>query len=161
MARDGRTEHRFTSRLRWTGAEAGGTRDYRDYSREHLVEVEGKPPLRASAAGAFLGDESLHNPEDLLIAALSGCHCLSYLAECARVGVEVVDYRDEATGTMRFVDGAMRFVEVTLRPEVMLAPGSDAEKALKLHARANELCFIANSVRFPVRHEPSVRVAVR
>lgn len=161
MARDGKTEHLFQSALRWSGGERGPSRGYRDYSRELLIDIEGKPPLRASAAGVFIGDERLHNPEDLLVASLSACHCLSYLAECARAGVEVVDYRDAASGTMRFVDGAMRFVEVTLRPVVTITPASDVDRAEKLHARANALCFIANSVSFPVRHEPSVHVGAR
>lgn len=158
MVRDGKTEHRFKTSLRWTGGDEGKARGYRDYSRELRIEVEGKAPLKASAAGVFLGDERLHNPEDLLVASLSACHCLSYLAECARAGLEVVSYRDEASGTMRFVDGAMRFVEVTLRPEVALTAGSSVERAGELHARANALCFIANSVNFPVRHEAIARV---
>ena len=34
------------------------------------------------------------------------------------------------------------------------------EAAGKLHEDASEKCFIASSVNFPVRHEPSVTVAV-
>ncbi|MEZ5314097.1 MAG: hypothetical protein R2862_10845 [Thermoanaerobaculia bacterium] len=47
-----------------------------------------------------------------------------------------------------------------LRPRVALAPGtSDANlaRALALHERAHELCFIAASCNFPIRHEPEVR----
>jgi organic hydroperoxide reductase OsmC/OhrA len=32
---------------------------------------------------------------------------------------------------------------------------ADAGRAEALHGRANELCFIANSVNFVVRHEPT------
>jgi len=32
-------------------------------------------------------------------------------------------------------------------------------KAIELHRKAHELCFIANSVNFPVLHEPEVRSA--
>jgi organic hydroperoxide reductase OsmC/OhrA len=34
-----------------------------------------------------------------------------------------------------------------------------AEQAQKLHQAASEKCFIASSVNFPVRHEPSVTAA--
>jgi len=34
-----------------------------------------------------------------------------------------------------------------------------AGQAAKLHEEASEKCFIASSVNFPVRHEPSVTVA--
>jgi organic hydroperoxide reductase OsmC/OhrA len=151
------TEHCFEAHLIWTGAAGGPTRAYREYSREYEVRVEGKPPMRGSAAPAFLGDAALHNPEELLLAALSACHCLSYLAECARAGVSVVAYRDRATATMRFHDGAMRFVEATLRPEVRVEAGADLDRAVKLHQRAHAGCFIARSVRFPVENVPDVR----
>jgi organic hydroperoxide reductase OsmC/OhrA len=150
------TEHHFDCTLTWTGAAAGPVRGYRGYSREYEVRIDGKPPMRSSAAPAFLGDSALHNPEDLLLAALAGCHCLSYLAECARADIPVVAYRDRATGLMRFHEGAMRFVEVTLHPEVRIEPGADLERAVKLHERAHAGCFIANSVNFPVKNEPRV-----
>jgi len=54
-------------------------------------------------------------------------------------------------------DGAGRFVSVTLRPRVTLAPGSDAQAARDLHRRAHEMCFIARSVAFPVTEEPDIR----
>ena len=93
-------EHRYEATVRWTGAREGTTSDYRAYSREHEAVVEGKPPLRLSAGGAFLGDEALHNTEDLLVIPLSGCHLLTYLAKCARVGLRVLSYEDKASGTM-------------------------------------------------------------
>ncbi len=153
------TEHRFACTLSWTGGTAGPTTDYRAYSREYEVAIDGKPSLRGSAAPPFLGDAALHNPEDLLVAALSACHCLSYLAECARASISVVRYADRAEGVMRFERGAMRFTEVTLHPEVTIAAGADLDRAMRLHERAHELCFIANSVAFPVRHRPKIEIA--
>jgi organic hydroperoxide reductase OsmC/OhrA len=152
-------KHHFACRLVWTGAAHGATTSYEGYSREVRVDVAGKPPLPMSAAPPFRGDAALHNPEDLLVAALSSCHFLSYAALCARSGVQVVAYEDDATGIMDRVDGATRFTEVVLHPRVTIAPGSDPEKARSLHARAHEICFIANSVDFEVRHEPTIVVA--
>jgi organic hydroperoxide reductase OsmC/OhrA len=149
-------QHHFACHLVWTGAAKGGTKSYERYSREVRVETEGKPPLALSAAPAFRGDPSLYNPEDLLVAALSSCHFLSYAALCARSGIEVVAYEDDATGTMDRVDGVTRFTEVVLRPRVTLAPGADAEKARALHERAHAICFIASSVDFDVRNEPTI-----
>jgi len=152
-------EHRFECRLVWTGAAKGPTVDYDSYSRDYRIDFEGKPSLRLTSAPVYRGDPALHNPEDLLLAALSGCHCLSYLALCARGGVRVVGYEDEVFGRMERVDGVVRFTEVVLSPKVSIAPGSDAEKARALHERAHAVCFIANSVNFPVRHTPQVSAA--
>ena len=152
-------EHHFLCRTVWSGAAKGPTATYEGYSREYRVDFDGKPSLKGSAAPVFRGDPALHDPEDLLVAALSACHLLSYLAVCARGGVQVVGYEDEAEGKMARVDGVIRFTEVTLHPKVTIAPGSDADKAKALHERAHAVCFIANSVNFPVRHAPTIALA--
>lgn len=151
-------EHHFECRLTWTGAARGATTSWEAYSRELLVEIEGKPPLTGSSAPAFRGDGKVHNPEDLLVAALAECHCLSYLAFAARAGIAVVGYEDRATGTMTKIDGKMRFRDVTLRPRVTIAAGANVDEARALHEKAHDGCFIANSVNFPVRNEPEILV---
>lgn len=158
MADPNSSTHHFACHLVWTGAEHGGTTHYDTYSREYRVDIEGKPSIRGSSAPPFRGDAALHNPEDMLMAALSACHMLSYVALCARSGVNVIAYEDEATGTMARVDGVTRFTEAVLRPRVTIAPGSDVEKARALHHRAHAICFIANSVNFEVRNEPTIVV---
>lgn len=150
------TEHHFEALLKWSGANMGPTTDYESYSRDYHVEMEGKPVLMGSAATPFRGNGSLHNPEDLLLASVAACHMLSYFAVCARSGVVVVSYEDRATATMRFSEGKMRIVEATLRPKVHVLPGTDMEKAVQLHGRANAECFIASSVNFPIYHKPEV-----
>jgi len=153
--------HAYTAKLSWTGGSKGPVRDYSGYSREYTVEIAGKPAMKGSADPLFKGDPARHNPEDLLVAALSSCHMLSYLAECARAGIEVVAYDDEASGTMALSGGGGHFTEVILRPRVAVAPGADLAKARALHKDAHANCFIANSVNFPVRNEPEVREAAR
>src|SRR5947199_1341376 len=93
------------------------------------------------------------NPEALFVAALSSCHRLSYLALCARNGVKVVGYEDDAVGTMSIrPDGSGKFEEVTLRPVVTISADSDRNRAMELHDTAHEQCFIASSVAIPVKH---------
>lgn len=151
-------EHHFACRIRWAGGADGGTRDYASYTRDYEVMIEGKAPLAASSDRAFRGDGSKPNPEDMLVAALAGCHMLTYLAECARAGIEVVAYEDQASGRMTVEEGRMRFTEVTLAPRVRIASG-DLEKAQDLHVTAHDHCFIANSVNFPVLAMPIVEAA--
>jgi len=74
---------------------------------------------------------------------------------CAEARIVVTAYVDDAVGTMVEVkETGGHFTEVVLRPWVTLQPGSDAASAAELHARAHHLCFVANSVNFPVRCEP-------
>jgi organic hydroperoxide reductase OsmC/OhrA len=155
-------EHQYRGVVRWSGADAGPTVDYARFSREHALEFEGKPVLAGSADPAFRGDAGLHNPEDLLLGSLSACHMLSYLSLCGREGIAVVSYRDDASATMSEEQGSGRFTSALLRPQVVLAAETSDTKfarALELHDTAREQCFIANSVNFPVEHEPLVRRA--
>lgn len=147
--------HQFKARIIWTGAAQGPAVTYDGYSREYLIEIDGKPPLRGSSAPVYMGDAGLHNPEDLLVASLSTCHMLWYLHLCTDVGIQVSGYTDDAEGILEMADGKMVFTSVTLRPKVTLAKGEE-EQALQLHKAASEACFIANSVNFPVIHQPEI-----
>ena len=152
--------HTYAVTTTWTGNRGTGTSSYRAYDRAHDIAVPGKPVLPASSDPAFHGDAVRHNPEDLLVASLSSCHMLWYLHLCAADGLVVLDYRDTAEGVMvERADGGGAFREVVLRPEVTFAPGADPDRARALHADAHAKCFIANSVNFPVRHEPVSHVA--
>ena len=147
--------HRFNAHLNWTGAADGPAVSYESYSRNYRIEIDGKPPLLGSSAPIYRGDSNLHNPEDLLVAALSACHMLWYLHLCTEAGIHVSAYSDDAEGTMDRRGAEIAFTEVILRPEVTIIQGNK-EKALALHEDANRKCFIANSVNFPVRHEPVI-----
>lgn len=152
--------HEYPLTLTWTGAGDEGTVNYRAYGRDHTLVAEGPPPLLGSADPLFRGDPARWNPEQLLVAALAQCHMLSYLSLCARRRVVVTAYTDEAVGTMvESGDGGGGFTEVVLRPRVTVAAPEMVEQAAELHERAHQLCFIASSVNFPVRHEPVVLVA--
>jgi organic hydroperoxide reductase OsmC/OhrA len=148
-------QHSYALTVEWTGNNGTGTSGYRQYERSHLISVAHKTPILASSDPAFRGDSARHNPEELLVASLASCHMLSYLHLCAEAGVIVVEYMDTATGTMvETPDGGGHFSEVTLHPLVTVLIDSMLDKALALHSKANQLCFIANSVNFPVHHQP-------
>jgi len=156
----GISEHRYEVAVQWTGNLGGGTSSYRGYSRDHDVLIPGLPVLKGSADATFHGDRERYNPEQLLLAALAQCHMLSYLHVAVRHGVVVTDYRDEASGLLRLNrDGSGQFERVTLRPRVTLADAGQAELAARLHHEANQVCFIARSVNFPVHHQPSTTAA--
>jgi organic hydroperoxide reductase OsmC/OhrA len=156
MAPSSRHRHDYSLRTVWTGASRGALTAGNDYSRDLEVRIAGKPVMLASTAPAYGGDDGKHNPEDLLLSALSTCHLLSYLALAARGGLPVVAYEDEASCVVDMKDGRVRITEATLRPTVTLAAGGDVEKATRLHAQAHQICFIANSVSFPVAIEPRI-----
>jgi organic hydroperoxide reductase OsmC/OhrA len=134
----GASTHR--ARVVWEGGED---------LRAHRVEL-GEERLHASSALELGGDESKANPESLLVAALSTCHMLWFLAFARKQRLRVASYEDEPEGTL---DGE-RFSGAVLRPRVgWEGEAPDAETIDDLHRRSHEACFIANSVTFPVSVE--------
>lgn len=153
-------DHHYRLTCVWTGDRGVGTTDYKSYGRDHRLTVEGKPDVLGSADTPFRGDADRWNPEEMLLGALAQCHLLSYLWLCSTNGVVVVDYTDDATGTMvQTSDGGGHFAEVVLHPRVTVADPSMVEKATALHTEAHSKCFIASSMNFPVTNDPTVVVA--
>ncbi|MCR9140750.1 MAG: OsmC family protein [bacterium] len=145
--------HRYKLQTIWRGNRGEGTGSYRAYGRDYTVRIPGKPDLAGSADPTFRGSADLHNPEDLLLAALSACHMLSYLHVCATAKIIVTQYEDSAEGTMELDGkGGGRFTDVLLRPRVIVTAPEMVERAERLHERAGEMCFIRSSCNFPVRH---------
>ncbi|HEY5326608.1 MAG TPA: OsmC family protein [Mucilaginibacter sp.] len=148
--------HHYKATITWTGNSGNGTSSYRGYDRSHSISVNGKPVIPGSSDPAFMGNAAKYNPEELLVASISACHMLWYLHLCAVEGVVVVDYVDEATGTMvEMPDGSGHFTGVVLYPKVTVSEKSMLDKANELHHKANKLCFIANSCNFPILHKPT------
>ena len=93
-------QHTYSATVVWTGNTGEGTVAYDAYARNYDVSCVGRPTIRGSADPRYLGNAERHNPEDLLVAALSACHMLWYLHLCAVNGVVVTDYEDHVEGTM-------------------------------------------------------------
>jgi organic hydroperoxide reductase OsmC/OhrA len=139
------SEHRAT--IAWTRTSADFT--YDTYNRQHIWHIDGGVDVPASSAPDYLGHQDRIDPERGLVAALSSCHMLTFLAICARKRLVVDAYTDNASGVMTKNEKGKMFVShCTLRPKVTFSPGTEvsAEALDKLHHSAHENCFIANSV---------------
>lgn len=148
-------EHHYKLTAVWNGNDGTGTSNVRKYDRSHTVTISGKPELHLTTDNPAVGDKAKLNPEDLLVTAISSCHMLSYLYVCALEGIVIMDYVDHATGIMiEKKTGGGSFKEVTLNPVCKVADESMIEKAIELHHKAHEVCYIANSVNFEVKCNP-------
>ena len=138
-------------RLTWNKGDAPFT--YNDYPRNHTIAFKsGQEMLTASAAPAYKGDASKADPEDMLVASLSSCHMLSFLAIATKKKVTVTSYEDDAVGFLEGDKNRLWIARVILRPKVTC--DADAGTLAEIHHLAHEACFIANSVKTDVRVEP-------
>ena len=141
-------EHKIS--LTWSRGDTPFT--YNDYPRNHDIIFKNGAPVTFSASPVYKGDASKGDPEDLLLAALSSCHMLSFLAIAAKKKIIVDSYQDDATGFLNSDGGKWWLVRVILRPKVVSS--ADAATLAEIHHLAHEACFIANSVKTEVTVEP-------
>jgi organic hydroperoxide reductase OsmC/OhrA len=125
------------------------------YSRGHTLRFDGGTEVPASASPHVVGKwavEEAVDPEELLVAALSNCHMLSFLHRARLAGFVVKSYRDHASGVMEEIaPGREAVTKVTLKPVIEWdGEAPDAEALAHLHHEAHEVCFIANSVKTEV-----------
>jgi organic hydroperoxide reductase OsmC/OhrA len=156
--------HSFETCLRWPADTAQPLTPDPAFSRNSVLSASGKPEVSASAPVVFGGDTARYNPEELMLMSLSQCHMLTYLAIAAKKRISILSYVDRATGTLGMGEpdtksgplGKMSMQDVTLRPRVTVARGTDLADALAMHAKAHANCFIANSVNFPVTNQAEI-----
>jgi organic hydroperoxide reductase OsmC/OhrA len=148
------SEHHIT--LNWEKGDAPFT--YDAYPRNHTLGFKnGQEVMIASSSPVYKGDASKADPEDMLVAALSSCHMLSFLAIASKKKLTVQSYQDDAVGFLEDDSsngkgGKLWIARVILRPKVTI--DADPETLAQLHHLAHQACFIANSVKTDVRVEP-------
>lgn len=150
-------KHTYRSRVEWTGNRGSGTSAYKAYDRSWNLVENGKPVLACSNDPLLGGDPTKHNPEDMLLSALSACHMLWYLHLCSDAGIVVQSYFDqpEAVGELESL-GKGRFVAACLKPVITINKDLDMDTAHALHHEIHQYCFIARSVNFPVTYMPEI-----
>ncbi|WP_213305717.1 OsmC family protein [Paraburkholderia sacchari] len=138
-------------RLEWTAephSQKEGT-----YSRDHKAIISSGVTIPVSAAPDYLGNESLADPEQLLVNALASCHMLYFLAICEGSGYTVDTYVDNAVGRVARSEEGFHWVsEIVLRPRATFRSEKQPTHAQleRLHHRAHKGCFIANSIKSKV-----------
>lgn len=146
-----------TARLVWSRSTA--TMDPRTYSRDHQWTFDGGVTVDVSAApggvvpAATIGAATV-DPEEAVVAALSSCHMLFFLALAAKRGLTIDRYEDAPRGVLETKDGVTSLTTITLAPTVTWggdAPAADVVAAL--HRDAHKRCYIANSLKSHVAIE--------
>ena len=144
----------FTADITWTLKDGEDFARGR-YSRGHTASFDGGVTLPGSASPHVVGKWAVVDavdPEEMLTAALSSCHMLSFLHVARLAGFSVMAYRDHAEGVLgEIAPGRQAVTRVTLRPEIEWSGAApDAGRLAQLHHQAHEACFIANSVKSEV-----------
>ena len=144
----------YTAEIRWTLAQGDDFPSGR-YGRGHSIRFDGGVTVPGSASPQVVGRWAVAeavDPEEMLVAALSTCHMLTFLNVARLAGFAIGAYRDRAEGVMAAIaPGRQAVTRVVLHPEIAWSgEAPDAPTLARLHHAAHEACFIANSVRTEV-----------
>lgn len=152
--------HTYGANVAWRRGEDEVFTDNR-YSRAHFWRFDGGVEVPASSSPLNvrlpLSREDAVDPEEALVAAVSSCHMLFFLAFAARDGYRVDLYEDPAEAVLgRRADGREAITEVRLRPRITFSGPQrpTVEVIARLHHAAHEACYIANSITADVVVEP-------
>ena len=130
------------------------------YSRNLKVNFGHDVEIAVSAAAAYMGDDTLPDPEQLFLSAVVSCHMLSFLALAEMQGCKVKTYSDDASAYLEKDQGPLASVKrIVLRPAVSFDPAGkvpDGPALEKMHHKAHDICFVARSVKTEIEVEPVV-----
>jgi organic hydroperoxide reductase OsmC/OhrA len=152
-----------TARIVWNRSAA--TMDPKSYSRDHSWTFDSGAMIAASAAAGgpvpadTIGAGTI-DPEEAVVAALSGCHMLFFLALAAKRGLTVDRYEDSPHGQLAASGGSTWLTTITLSPHVTWAGTPPAKEIVDaIHHDAHKRCYIGNSLKSQIIIEGVAAIA--
>lgn len=150
--------HLATIRWRNSGPDFASRR----YSREHTLHFDGGVVVPGSPSPQIVpapwSNAAAVDPEEAFVAAVAACHMLWFLHVACDAGWVPESYEDSAEGFMtRNEQGSLWISQIILRPHIRWHGETtpSPEDLERLHHRAHEQCFIANSIRTEVIVQPA------
>jgi organic hydroperoxide reductase OsmC/OhrA len=120
-----------------------------NYSNVHQIIFTPNIKVTADSAPDWRGNELNSNPEQTLVASLSSCHMMTFLALAAKMNWPVASYKDNAIATLgKNSKGQMSVTKLELNPIVSFSDkfSVNSNEMKKVQDRAHRYCFIANSL---------------
>jgi len=105
----------------------------------------------------FGGSGNEWSPEDLLVAAVADCFTLSFKAIAAASRFSWTALQCDVTGTLDKVDRGMQFTEMKILANLTIPADADSNRAERLLEKAENACFITNSLNFEATLEIQVQ----
>ncbi|MCU0859110.1 MAG: OsmC family protein [Thermoplasmata archaeon] len=134
----------FETKVEWTGSYPA------KMDGQNGMTVTYSPPVELG------GMKGPMTPEDAFVGAANMCFQIVFVSVSKGLGMTLTDYRCAAVGDLQTVDGAKKFVKITLRPEMRFAPGSNLANLEKAIDATKRRCLVTNSMALQVDVVPKV-----
>lgn len=133
------SEFSFIIRGSWEG----------DRNGTGIIKSDGGLNSVVSAPKDFDGPGIGANPEELLISSANTCYMITLAAMLSNRKIQVEKLEVESFGLLGKVEGKFTFKQIIHRPTVTIGSNENitVEKLQELAVRAEEKCFISNTLR--------------
>ena len=119
------------------------------YSADHIITINNEISIPSSSASEYGGNKNKLNPEQGLVAAMSSCHMMTFLALAAKMKWPVLTYIDKAVAYLgKNSKNKMSVNKIELNPKITFKGNFEVlhDEMLKMQDRSHRYCFIANSL---------------
>lgn len=120
------------------------------------LEADGVPEIKSAAPKEFGGPGDQWSPEDLLVGAVADCFVLSFRAIAQMSKFNWTSLKCEVSGTLDKVERAIQFTEINVKAHLTIPADADSARAQKLLEKAEQTCFITNSLKVDPHLETSI-----
>jgi len=121
-----------------------------------VISSDALPRLTTAPPAAFDGPGDQWSPEHLLVASVAGCFVLSFRAIARASRFEWRELNCEAEGVLERIERRTVFTQFVVRPTLHVPEGADRAMAQKLLEKAEDTCFVTNSLSAPCRLETEI-----
>ena len=136
--------HHYAVALSWTSGD------------QSEITAGSRPPIPGGPPAEFDGtDLSRWSPEHLVLAALSQCLMLTWIALNKRAAIPLQGWNSEGASTLDKTAAGLVFTEFRLKIRLSVT-AERVEEARRLLDAAKKHCIVANSLKTPVTLEASV-----
>ena len=123
------------------------------------VTSPGLEPIETAGPPEFGGPGDVWSPEELLVASVANCFILSFRAVARASRIDWISLECDVDGTLEKVDRVTQFTGFEVKATLVVPPGTNEAKAMKLLEKSDRVCLITNSMKADIHLEAEVIVA--
>lgn len=139
-------EYTYKATVNWIGEKRG------------TAGAEGLPNVDVATPPEFGGPEGRWSPEHLLVTSVGSCIMTTFLAIAEASKFDFASYESSVTGKIERVEKSYEFTSVVVSVKLGVNDESALSKGERLLQKAEENCFISNSIKAKVELEAEVVV---
>jgi len=118
----------------------------------------GNKTIEIAASPESKRHEGMRTPEELFVVSIEGFIKDAFMDSAKRNNLEVLSYKSEGHGIVEKIGDKLIFTEIKIRPQIVVATNSLAEKAKELIGLVGENCAIARLITCKISIYPEIQV---